>query len=1060
MLPGAAASYGKAAPAASAPTTHKSQELLDDLFKTCAAPSPTPTHDAHEDDFDPRAGEPKPVAKPEPEFGDFANAFGAPQEAPVDSFADFAAFDNNNVTVAPPPAASASNLDLLSELSAPPTSPPSSMGFDLDSLSGQFATASLAPTLQPTGDVVPQPRPDQHLKLSIWNFIDMLRAVERVKSENDVLNVLSCFDNVKAYLPGPLTLQKVMRDDHKVMKTEVIDLYSELLGSVVRILLPHWPSFKEEVIYLFTIEEGFEISHEILSNLCGFLKNDRNNVVLEALAEIIMKYARSDAILSAILDCSTHVSDTNKIEIQAEWENYIQLLATLPERVANRLKTKTPKEFSYDNYSVVLIFHIVRCIDFMSECSFREGTQFDLTYLALLVSKFIMHYSLSDSNGIHKLVDILIAWTDNNNADSCKFVRRKLIQTLLNRINRQAIDKISVVILKRCPINYRNRDQCIRYLLGNNIDSNKDWHEILTFRIPFYVRPKCFRDTIISENLIYYVSTCKNSHNILTELVLRLAKAWSDVHLSNIANIDHHMHTSLLLVLAVKYRVVIWKQRKSFWDLNDIKKILFKGMSRHLDVIAQEFRCVGMATVEILLKLIVEVDDTDKKAVDCLNFNFDDLGNLCIELYEALKSITQKCLIDDKLKKPNVKVRVINVKEILDEIADKISGSIEKPVQNTIVTCAVKGPEQTKEIVKTIISAKLDALGKKQHVEELDSDDDLQPYDMSNDVSVAAKKKPNYLRDLVEILNDGTDLESFEAALTNSEDLVKRQLKNEDKKFAVELLDLFIHLEEKFHIDKFLKIKSDTAIAIVCSHPAVCARHLCREIHADIGRYSISTKLFMLDVFTDAAERIAGMKKTEEIYEIETPNFDLETSKEEVLRQRLLSKTRYFHSKQQHPFSKAKKNDFAAVSDHFFYPLISGFGDRQLTLSHHNTKQDVDNILLLRYLSAVGTIIIASTNCPRCYVYCREILQMVLYLRFTPDPNIQLCVISLIASIVIALPESLVKGEFYDTIMELSSWLVDLLTNVDVTNRLGGSNSASVVYAGEVLRLIESVMGD
>ncbi|XP_052745085.1 telomere length regulation protein TEL2 homolog [Bicyclus anynana] len=1079
---GAAASYGKSfpapasasasapAPAAAPPNTHKSQELLDDLFKTCAAPSPAPTptraHDAHapvgallEDDFDPRAGEPKPAPKPEAEFGDFANAFGAPAEAPG-SFADFSAFDNNNPPPAAtaPPAAPASNLDLLSELSAPPTSPPSSMGFDLDSLSGQFAGASLAPTLQPTGDKL---RADKHttdLMLYIRNFIDTLRAIERIKSQNEVLNVLSCFDNVKRYLPGPLTVQKVMSHDQKIIKTEVIDLYSELLGSVVRIMLPHWPSFQEEATYLFTMEEGFQISHEILANLCGFLKDERNNLVLEALTMITLKYVRSDAILASILDCSVDVSCRNNLEMQTEWENYIQLLATLPERVANMLKTKTPKEFSYENYSFVLLFHIVRSIDFMAECSFREGTQFDLTYLALLVSKFITNYSLSDSEGIYKLVDVLIAWTDNNSSDSCKFVRRKLIQTLLNRINRQAIDKISLVILKRSPINYRNRDQCIRYLLGNNIDSNKDWHEILTFRVPFYVHPKSFTDTTIPENLIYYVSISKNSHDILTELVLRLAKTWADVHLNNIANIEHHMHTCVLLVLAVKYRVVIWRQRKSAWDVNDIKKILYKGMSKHLDVISEDFRCAGMATVEILLKMLVEVDDSDKKAVELLNFKLDELGPRCVEIYETLKNVTQKCLIVDKLKKPNTTVRVINVKDILDEVAERISGKIEAPVHNTIVTCAVKGPEQTKEIVKTIISAKLDALGKRQQVEELDSDDDLQPYDMSNDVPTAARKKPKYLRDLIETLNDGNDQESFEAGLAVAEELIKQQLKNEDKKLATELLDLFVHLEEKFYVIEFMAIKLNIAAAIVCSHPAACAVHLCKEIHSDVGRYSISTKMFMLDILSEAVVKITAIKKQEDTVYTGPQNVLKETPREEIMRRRLLSKTKYFHSYQQHPFAKLTKNEFAAVSDYFFYPLVNGFGDRQLTLSHHNTKQDVESLLLLKYLSTVGTIIIASANCPKCLVYCREILQMILYLRFTPDPKIQLCVISLIATVIAALPDSILREEFGDTIMELSAWLVDLMTNGDLTNRLGGPKSESVIYAGEVLHVIEGIM--
>ncbi|CAH2096710.1 unnamed protein product [Euphydryas editha] len=1092
---GAAATYGKTTktttPTTTATTTttaDNSQDLLDDLFKTCPVPTPTPTPtptpsntasiistNLIEDDFNPRAEETPPVAKSE-EFGDFAAAFGAapatpapaatpatpaaPPAAPAPAgdapFADFSAFADAAPAAPAAVPANTSNLSLLTDLD-----PPKPLSFDLDSISSQFAST----TLQPTGDDTERKdghTPIQrHLVQAVKQFIDTLRAIGRIKSQDDVLNILNSIDIVRKLLPGPITVQKLDKTDPKVFDKELIDLYSQLLGTIVRVILPQWPSFRDEVTYFFLIEESFDLSHDILTNLCGFLKQDRNNTVLDALAHIALEYSKSDAILASILDCSGQIlDDYDRDRLQAEWENYVQLLATLPERVANRLETRSPKEFSHENYSCLLLFHIVRCIDYMSESSFHQGTQYDLNYLSHLMSKFITNYSLSNAEGVFKFIDILISWTDNDNTDQCRFVRRKLIQTLLNKLNRQAIDKMSLLLLSRSPINYKTKDQAIRNVLGNNIDTNKDWYDILTFRIPFYVHPKDFRDTRIPENLIYYISTSKNSVEILTEMVLRLSKTWSDVHLNNVVNIDHHMHTSTLLVLAVKYRVVIWRMRKSPWDMNEMKRILYKGMSKHLDIVSQEFRCVGTATIELLFKMMVEVDDTDKKAVECLNFDFEKLGQVCMDIFNTLQAITQKCLIDDKSKKPNVEVRVIDLKKNLDDIAERVSGKIEKPVQNTIVTCAVKGPQQTKEIVKTIISAKLDALGKTGKSEDLDSDDDLQPYDMSNDVSVAAKRKPTYLRDLVEIINEAKDFESFEAAVTAAENLVTKQLKTEDGKLAIELLDLFVHLEEKFHVDGFNNIKLKTCVAIVCSHPKVCAEHLCKEIHADVGRYSIATKIFMLDVFTESAERIADMKTEPEEKPKKGDIQSKELPRDEILRRRLLKKTKYYHTKRPHPFSKAKKNTFASVSDYFFYPLISGFGYRQLTLSHHNMKQDIDKLLLLRYLSAVGTIILVSKNCPKCPVYCREILQMVLYLRFSPDPKIQTSVLSIIASIAVALPESFLKGEYYEVMMELSSWLVDCLTNADLTHRLGGPKSDAAIFAGEVLHLLESVLSE
>nr|XP_026494539.1 telomere length regulation protein TEL2 homolog [Vanessa tameamea] len=978
---GAAATYGKTpvvtiAPAAVNKNTNKSQELLDDLFKTCPVPSSPGdnNNDSNiistsliEDDFDPRAEERASGAKAEADFGDFTAAFGPPAPAapapptPAGEFADFSAFHLQPPPAAPPSnpvPANTSNLSLLSDLE-PPSQP---LSFDLDSLTSQMASS----TLQPTGDEPPPPR---RLERALRAYADALRGLEGPGARADVLRVLDAAEALRRELPGPLT----------------------------------------------------------------------GDAPLAALAEV----ARGRGAA------------------RPDWEAYVQLLVTLPERVANRLRADSPRDLSPESHSCVLLFHIVRCVDYMAESSFHQGTRFDLQYLAHLLSKYIVHYSLSDADGVDRFVDILVAWTDGDDADECRFVRKKLIQTLLNKLSRQAIDRVSLILLTRSPIDYKTKDQAIRNVLGTNIDTNKDWHDILTFRIPFYVHPKDFRDTRIPENLIYYISTSKNSIEILTEMILRLSKTWSDVHLNNVVNIDHHMHTSILLVLAVKYRVVIWRMRKSPWDMSEMKRILYKGMSKHLDIISQEFRCVGMATIEILFKMVVEVDDSDKKAVECLNFDFEELGQLCIDIFNTLQAVTQKCIIDDKAKKPNVDVRVIDVKKNLDEIAERVSGNIERPVHNTIVTCAVKGPQQTKEIVKTIISAKLDALGKTGKNVDLDSDDDLQPYDMSNDVPVTAKKKPKYLRDLLEIINEGKDVESFEAAVTAAEGLVTKQLKGDDEKLAIELLDMFIHLEEKFHVDGFNNIKFKTAVAIVCSQPRVCAEHLCKEIHADVGRYSIATKIFMLDVFTEAAERIADMKtEPEEKQRRGDGNQAKELPRDEILRRRLLKKTKYFHSKRPHPFSKAKKNIFASVSDHFFYPLISGFGYRQLTLSHHNMKQDVDKLLLLRYLSAVGTIILVSKNCPKCPIYCREILQMVLYLRFTPDPKVQTSVLSIIASIAVALPESFLKGEYYEVMMELSSWLVDCLTNADLTHRLGGPKSDAVIFAGEVLHLLESVLSE
>lgn len=883
-------------------------------------------------------------------------------------------------------------------------------------------------------------------------------ATPRITSQAQLARLQAALGAVLRALPGPLTLHKLCATEPPALQGADVPSYSRLLAAAGRGLLPHWPALEQPLRGLFLVEDSFQLSHEILSVLCGLLKTENNSVTLKALSDLLVAYVKSDAILTAIVDCSRPCEEADYYALQHAWEGYVQLLATLPQRVANRLEIHTPKGFSHENYSYYLMFHVIRVMDFMSDSSFHQGAQYNVKCLAHLLSKIITNYYMSgDSPVIATFVDILAGWTETQGPD--RYVKRKLIQTLLRHLSRQAIEYLCVVLLRRCPIDYKADQQIIYNVIGDNFDTNNDWREILSYKIPFYVKPKDYKDTTIQENLLYYLSYTKHSESNVSDLVLRLSTVWADVRPATACSLAEHVYISQLLILAVRYRVTMSLWTKSVWKTAELKNILLRGMGKHLDVLSPEYRCVGMATVETLLRIMAELD-TDKKAE--LKFEYEEMSDACRDIQRNLSELAHRCLIEHRRRGPHHHVpRPLQLKRNLDFIARKFSDNENCREHNTLVSCAVKGPEQTKEIVKTIISVKLDALDGKQ--EDLDSDDDLVPYDMANDVPAAARKHPKYLRDLIELIVDALDVELFEGSLQVAEQLVNKQLRDEDVKVVIELLDLFVHLEPKYQIDDFDNIKFRTCVAIVCERPEVAAEHLCRDIHTDIGRYSVATKLFMLDVLAEAVNRIADVYSQKDKPEpaaevICEPQEDLPP--EEIIRRRLINKTRYFHTIRPHPFAKAKKNRFAAVSDYFFFPLLGGFGHHQLTLSHHTLKHDVDNMLLLKFLSVVGNVVLASKNCPRVSVYSWEVVKVVLYMRYSPEPKIQTGVMSLLAAVVIAVPPSILKAEFFDVMMELRSWLVDCLRNVDLTMRLGGPQSEAAVFAGQVLGLMEKTLGD
>lgn len=885
------------------------------------------------------------------------------------------------------------------------------------------------------------------------NVIEAMNIVDIVRSEKDMAAIEDAFKRIEEFVPGPITVQKLIEIDQRVVDGDAIDLYSATLIAVSQKTLQLWPHFKDSIVKLYLFEDNFDVSKEIMSVLCGLLKTEVNLKIVEMYVDILYLYVRSDCVLIAIVNCCNLEinNDMDKYKLQSEWENYVQELATLPERVANKLERNTPVECNRENHCFSLVFQIIRAIDFIVDSSYYQNAKYDLSYLSYFISKIIIHYGSTEP--LNHFVDLIIHWA-NDAQDPAIYVKRKLIQTILYHLNRQAIDNLSVIVLKKCPLLYDNSEQTIKRVLGDNIDKSKDWRLVLTYKIPS-ISNYDYKNTVVVENLVYYLS---NSAEILSEFVIRLANIWADSTSINPNNLNQHIYVAQLLILSVKYLTILMKASQRTWQTCELKNILFNGVPKHLNSLSSEIRCIGMATVEIVLNNIKLTED---KANDAeLKFEYTDMNEHCQQIYQCLVEVNSKCLLDPDFKAPAdyKKVTEVKVQDLLNYIAEKTSNKTKVTTINTVLNQTIKNTVQKITIIKAI-EAKADISFDES---DLDSDDDLQPYDMGNDLPQSAKKRPAYIRDLIEKINEAKDYEDFEACLAVSEELVS-QLEDDDSKLAIEFLQLFLHLDCKFNVDDFEDIRFNTCVAIVCVQPMAAAEYICSEFHADVGRYSISAKILMLDVLSEAANRIADVRsdrsdksKNLDVKIIETEDLP----PDEIIRRRLINKTKYFHSKRSHPFAKAKKNLFASVSDYFFYPLVFGFGKRQLNLSYHNLKHDSDNILLLKYLSVVGNIILASKNCPNCPKYCSELMEILMYLRFNAEVKIQMCVMSIIASIVLALPPSILKSDFFESMMDIRAWLMEWLSKMDLSLRTTGEKSDAAVFAGQVLYLVEKALAE
>ena len=141
-----------------------------------------------------------------------------------------------------------------------------------------------------------------------------------------------------------------------------------------------------------------------------------------------------------------------------------------------------------------------------------------------------------------------------------------------------------------------------------------------------------------------------------------------------------------------------------------------------------------------------------------------------------------------------------------------------------------------KKDISEIISRPKEAVDTKmvsKVVKQLDSDDsedsdddDLPAYDMSNDTPFDKDEKPIlYIRDVLDHLVDPESLQQ-EQCLKLIPDFATKRLKYEDESVVVELLNLTVHLQNKFDNLEWVSMRRDALKSVIVCSPNPCAKFL------------------------------------------------------------------------------------------------------------------------------------------------------------------------------------------------------------------------------------------
>ncbi|XP_055853273.1 uncharacterized protein LOC129916999 isoform X2 [Episyrphus balteatus] len=1074
---GAAANFGKSkTPGIHSPThrdtppediatnsNNTNNNLIDDLFKTCSPTNESkPTSSAAAgaksndfDDFNPRADDTH-------EFGDFASAFGSSEAsnkptatipvakiAPVnaakgDDFADFTAFQgevvpsNHAMPRASVPignmfgsglvnnaaANGSASMDLFAtspvQTNIMSTGGGSSAASDLLSGFGDLSISQGMPMASTTTTTCFK------LDIELQKLLQQLKTIQKVQSASDVQHIEDIISTLQHnHLPGNATPEKLNGTDQDFdtnWKEFATTIYPEMLSSITKHFSYQWPIDEERC------------PSKIIVN---FLKIDHNfNFVFEtffALNKELSRWPLTASEMFKILLVDEHYMSATFINIarqtfgisyeETKVHEFLQILISLPNRVANVLHGKMDEIFQPANFAHLLLVHFTRALHFIIKINVDNSPaeMFNLNFMSRLLSRIITTFGNDATESLTTFAKILV--------EVCKIGKyRPFVNEFLLKLERNAIQSFAMIIL--------NENLNLYLLIDNAVLTSEEWNFCLLNKIPLM---KMLSNDEAINTLVNYITIVDESNpktdlngKILWKLLQDLLPIWSNRNASLKMTPAQHIYITKFIILTSQY---IFRNETIFkigdMQRNDIRRRLYEGNKNHLTSVDPIFRHIGMIAAELILGML----ETDPKA-EKLQFDYSYVMQLPQgEIIQTLRDLPEKmktikrvelltCEVDDEaleeLSKEFFELKKKSLKS--DRIDDNIEEIEEIPRR-------AEDEPMISEIIEDVKP-------------ELDSDDDdCVPYDMSNDTPAIADKRPKFLLDLKDALMANDDYETFQSAMEVSEKLIRTQLPDNDAQQAIELLQIFISLDMKFYFENFEEIKFKNCVAICVCHPKQCAEYICAQFHTDNTSYNVSLRILMLQVLTASAKSLSESTKKDEdgilsskIMEVSPHPRKLKIpnehntrllESEKIIRARLKEKTKRF-------FAKAKSepvgtvNRFSSVAGSFLFPLVRGERTRQMVFAKFGKiTHDIDTYLLANFLNTLTVVVIASQNSPLLPKMAREIFDLYSFIRFSSEPKVRMNTLQLIGATLVTVPRFVLFNEFSDKLFEIKEWLED-----------------------------------
>ncbi|XP_041264530.1 telomere length regulation protein TEL2 homolog isoform X2 [Onychostruthus taczanowskii] len=642
-------------------------------------------------------------------------------------------------------------------------------------------------------------------------------------------------------------------------------------------------------------------------------------------------------------------------------------IVCLPEHVSNKLQGKNPPVFFPQNYFPLLGDAVIQVLEKISD-SLRGGLDCSISFVSHVLGKVCIHGRQKEILGV--LVPRL---TDLTKSDC---IWQRICWQLVECVPDRWMEAVVLGFVQSA-----SGADVLSRLLGNLVVKNKKAQFVVTQKMLLL---QYGHTTAVLQNLLGYLSLDSVRRTLLLRVLQELLETWSSSSAVKHSPAEQQLYISKAILICLSHL----KEPEIASCRQELLTSMMEGVKCHLESSLPQLRRLGMVVAESI-SLSINTEGP------VLKFEYEEDDET-----RELKSLL--------VQTPSFSV----VPSLPDDESEKAGAALPLVPESN---------EKSSTAAPVMPDEESDA--------ELDSDDDLIPYDMSEDKELKIKA-PMYIRDCIEVLTGSRseDMGKWEATIKALESLVRRN-PAATREVSVELAKILLHLEEKTCIEGFVALRQRAQVAVLTTDPIPVAEYLTSQFYS--LNYSLRQRMDILDVLVLAAQELSCPKfhgKTTHS-DVQKPCIQLppgsDSSKgwRRIVDERIKSKTRRFDRGQSHVELASHPNKFSSVAGYFFFPLIQHF-DRPLTTFDLLGE---DHLVLGRLVHTLAVLMYLAVNTVAVTAMGKALLEFVWALRFHTDSYVRQGLLSCISSLLLSVPTERMLADMTEELLETQSWLGDVM---------------------------------